>query len=192
MYEDIIRVIDKYFAFLEELDGFHDIAELVPNDMIDNTRPLKFEGTRLWKVIPSKVTNKQIQEYENRLGSRLPKSYKFFLKYKNFIEMSLGEYQIVFFKNLSTDWMETLLEECQHYNLGGRGLIPFAHYSDYGVVCFDTNVITNEDFEPPIVWLDHQNGFDQADYVASSFVNLIASCDPHLDDWIKNSRDSRR
>jgi hypothetical protein len=46
MYEDITRVIDKYFAFIEELDGFHYIPELIPEDMKDTTRPARFKGNQ--------------------------------------------------------------------------------------------------------------------------------------------------
>jgi hypothetical protein len=194
MYDDIARVVDKYFSFFEELDGFHFIPELIPEDMKDNTQPPRFEGSQRWKVIPSTVTDKQIQEYEKQLCLRLPDSYKFFVKYKNFIEMSLGEYQVVFFKNLSTDWMETLLEQSQYYreHLEGRGLIPFADYSDYGVVCFDSNASTGDGLEYPVVWLDHEDGFDQVNPLARNFTHLIRSCEPHLDDWIKSSRESRQ
>jgi hypothetical protein len=109
--------------------------------MKDNTRPPRFKGTERWKVIPSTVTDRQIQEYEKQIGLVLPGSGKYFLKYKNFIEMSLREYQVVFFKSLSTNWVGTLFDHTQYYReqLNGRGLIPFADYSNYGGICFDSN-----------------------------------------------------
>jgi hypothetical protein len=194
MYDDITRVVDKYFSIIEESGGPDFISEFIPEDMKDNTLPSGFEGIQRWKVIPSTVTDKQIQEYEKQLGLRLPDSYKFFVKYKNFIEMSLGEYPVVFFKNLSTDWMETLLEQSQYYreHLEGRGLIPFADYSDVGVICFDSNASTGDDLEYPVVWLDHDDGFHQVIPLARNFTHLIRSCEPNLDDWIKSKRESRQ
>ncbi len=190
MYEDINRVIDKYFNFMKELDGFHYIPEFIPKSMQDNTPPSRFEDTLRWKVISSTVTDKQIQEYEIQIGLKLPNSYKYFLKYKNFIEMVLGEYPIVFFKNLPTDWLTMILEQQHPYNehLTGRGLIPFASYSDYGVVCFDTKDSVGEDLEYPIVWLDHDDGYTQENELERNFLQLIRSCEPHLDNWIKDKR----
>jgi hypothetical protein len=194
MYEDITKIVDKYFSFIGEIGGLHFIPELIPEDMKDYTNPPRYEGTQRWKVIPSTVTDKQIQEYETQLGLKLPDSYKFFVKYKNFIEMNLGGYQVVFFKNLSTDWMETLLEQSQPYreHLEGRGLIAFADYSDYGVVCFDSTTSTGNDLEYPVVWLDHEDGYDQVNPLAGNFMHLVRSCEPHLDDWIKSNRELRQ
>ncbi len=108
--------------------------------------------------------------------------------------MTPGEYQYVFFKNLSTDWMDTLLDQSQYYRkqLDGRGLIPFADFSDNGVVCFDSNLSTSEILEYPIVWLDHEDGYDQVNPVASDFIQLFRDCEGHLDEWIRNSRELRQ
>ena len=194
MYDDIGRVVDKYFDFIEELDGFHDDPGFIPEDMKDNARLPSFEGSQCWKTIPSTVTDSQILEYEKQLGLRLPDSYRFFLKYKNFIELSLGEFPVMFFSNLSTNWLEALLEQskCYRERLRGKGLIPFGYYSDCGVLCFDTNATSGNGSEYSVVWLDREDDFEKKNLLARDFTQLIARCEPHLDEWIKSSRESRQ
>jgi hypothetical protein len=107
--------------------------------------------------------------------------------------MSLGDYQAVFFPNLSSNWMQSLQNHMESYpvNLIGRGLIPFADYSDYGVICFNSNNISKNNHEYPLVWLDHEDYFEVEQPLAKNFVQLFEMLEPHLDDWIKSSRENK-
>ncbi len=73
-------------------------------------------------------------------------------------------------------------------NLLGRKYIPIANYSDYGVICFDAN-ITGLENEYPLIWLDHEDGFEQEQPLAKSFIHLFALCEPAVDEWIRSTRE---
>ncbi len=133
----------------------------MPNEMIDKSVNQKDDWIP-WKAIPSIVTDKDLTELEDKIGLKYPKIYKDFLKYKHFYELENIE-EITFFKHCIRDWKNDLLEQYFEYwepdELIKKGFIPFADYSDWGIVCFDSNRMKNNDC--PIVRFDHETLYDE-------------------------------
>ena len=186
------HVVDKYIAFMEERNANFFIDELVPESMIDRDRRVRFEGMLPWKAVPATVSDRNIADLETFLAYPLPDSYKQFLKHRCFIELVLGENQIYFFKNLSEDWLATMVEEISRYpaELLQRGYLPIGSFSDYGVVCFDANSNSNPDHEYAIVWLDHEDGYENVNGLANNFYELFVQLNRALDDWMRNVKNS--
>lgn len=128
----------------------------MPTEMIESSVGQKSDWIP-WKAVPSKVTDEEIRELENQIEHKYPKLYKDFLKYKHFYELeNVGE--ITFFKHCVRDWKSNLTEHYFDYweprELIKKGFISFADYSDWTVVCFDTNRMIDNDC--PIVMFDNE------------------------------------
>jgi len=116
------------------------------------------DGWIPWKAIPSTVSDADIRELESQVHVQFPHLYVAFLQYKHFYEL-LPYKEIRFFPHVLGQWKQELLaiysDGWDPDELIGKGYIPFATYSDWGVVCFNTTkpVAKHEDCE--IVMIDH-------------------------------------
>ena len=187
--QKIKKVIDKYFDFIDEIDGNSFIEDLIPELMLNTTKPAKYEGTRFWTAIDSTIGQKEIKELSAYFGHQLPNSYQFFLQYRHFIELQLGIDSFNFFKNLPNTLVEDTIEEIEDYYPGliDKNYIPFARKSDHGVFCFDANGIT-QNANYSIVSFDQEDDLSSPKKHSTSFELLFVEFEAHLDDWINTKR----
>tara|TARA_R110002050_G_scaffold263024_1_gene403409 strand:+ start:7363 stop:7896 length:534 start_codon:yes stop_codon:yes gene_type:complete len=169
------RIIDKY---LDELisNKLNELPREIVPEMSDPNQD-KNEEWRIWNPIPSKVTDEEIKEFESRLGHNLPESYKSFLKYQHFYDLQIGECS--FCEHPFGIWRASLSEMIfdgyPREFLIDTGRIPFANWSDWGLLCFDTTVEHyNNDY--PIVFWDHEV-FDEFEPKYSNFDSMITGLD---------------
>lgn len=159
--KEIFEYVDKSLISLKEINLMFIPHSNMPKEMIDNDVNQR-NGWIPWKAVPSKVTDEDILELENQIELKYPKLYKDFLKYKHFYELENVD-EITFLKHCVRDWKSNLVEYYFDYwepeELIKKGFIPFAHYSDWGIVCFDTNRMINADC--PIVMFDHETLYDE-------------------------------
>lgn len=185
--ELIKLVIDKYFNFLEERGGNTFPEQFIPELMLNNEKTCKYEGIRHWNPIESTIQDKEIQALENYYGHPFPESYKAFLKHRHFIELQLGTRSINFFKHLPKTLLQDTKQLIDQYfkKLLDANYLPFAHRSDYGVVCFDANE-SIKDYN--VVWFDHEDDYSNPQPCALNFESMFIEFNEHLDEWIVNKR----
>lgn len=173
---------------MDEIGGNSFIEELIPAPLINKDKAPKFEGTLFWKAINSTTKEDEINKLEDYYGHKLPTSYKFFLQYRHFISLQLGEHSIGFFKNLPNTIVSDTKEEIGNYywNLVERNYLPFANLSDYGVLCFDAN---NPSQDYKVVSFDHEDGYDEPENYASNFEAMFDEFETYLDDWIRSNKE---
>lgn len=141
-------------------------------EMADHTQ-VPEEDWRTWFPIDSKVTEADIESFEKQLGYKLPEDYKTFLKYKHFYELQISEAS--FCRHPVNTWLKhqhtMIFDGWPAEELIEKGLIPFADWSDWGLLCFNTN----SDFggkDYPIVLWDHDDR-DEVKQVADNFKDLV-------------------
>jgi hypothetical protein len=152
----------------------------IPLAMQDDTMTAKGDWLP-WKPIDSTVSTSDIRELEQAIDLRYPKLYVEFLQYKHFCEL-WPVAEITFFRHEVDTWRKTLLK---HYHdswlpeqLIDKGYIYFADYSDWGIVCFDTNEQHSDDYDCPIIMIDHELLFDNPvpkKTLYSSFAEMMKS-----------------
>lgn len=135
------------------------------------------EEWRIWFPVASKVTNEEIEEIESKIGHKLPEDYKTFLKYKHFYDLSISE--VSFCRHPVNVWrtklLEMIFEGYPAEYLIDKGYIPFADWSDWGLLCFDTNR-SKENKNYPIVLWDHEIAEEVQDQY-KDFYDLIVNID---------------
>jgi hypothetical protein len=186
-FEIIKNVVDKYFDFMDEIGSGSYISEAIPYAMLDTSR--RGDEHSYWKPIMSTVTTADLNQLELYFGQPLPESFKYFLKQRHFIELSLGGYGIGFFSNLLGELMTGFKKtiEGRYWNLPERNYLPFAHFMDFGVLCFDSNhKLIDSNY--PVMMFTHEDGYDEKEFYANSFEEMFIEFNSHLDDWIKNYR----
>jgi len=131
----------------------------MPNEMFDSTIESDSDW-KGWKPIPSVLNDSDLNKLEKMIGIELPLSYRHFLKYKHFYELDISDFAVNFPTHLpdkSLDgFKEWFFEYYEPELLIGKGLIYFAGFQDYGLLCFDSNV-KRENNEYPIVFIDHED-----------------------------------
>ena len=169
------KIIDEYLYELISIELNKLPGEIVP-EMSDPNQD-KNEEWKIWNPIQSKVTDEEIEEFESRLGHNLPESYKEFLKYKHFYELQIGECS--FCEHPARIWRASLSEMIfdgyPREFLIDKGRIPFANWSDWGLLCFDTTVV-NQNNDYSIVLWDHEM-FEEFEPKYSNFENMIIELD---------------
>ncbi len=185
----IERVLDKYFEFIEEIGGGSFPLENIPDSMLNADKLCEFEGCAYWNAIPSTITDAEVQEMESYLRHKLPKTYIHFLKYRHFIELQLGRYSILFFESLPQRFLSDLKNKIDTYywNLIERNYLPFADFSDFGVLCFDANARAIDN-DYPVVLFNHEDGYSESERYAPNFEAMFEEFNQHLDEWIANRR----
>jgi SMI1 / KNR4 family (SUKH-1) len=135
----IKTIVDLHLKKLGDV-GLH----VVPIDVAPEMRAPDLdqeEEYQGWKPIESKVSDEDIVAFEALIGYPLPEDYKTFLQHKHFYELHIHE--ISFCSHPIHSWkscFEDLLFNGwpREFHLD-RGYIPFADWSDYASLCFDTN-----------------------------------------------------
>lgn len=135
------------------------------------------EKWRSWLPIDSKVTDADIKEMEARIGYGLPDDYKILLQHKHFYELHLSE--VSFCSHPVNAWRASLtamiFDGYPTAYLLEKGYIPFADWSDWGLVCFDTNRNQSDKNYPIVLW-DHEMP-DQVQDQYKDFYELITKLD---------------
>ncbi len=152
----------------------------MPVEMRDEKRMI-VDDSIPWKPIPSTVSAGDLEALEERIELRYPALYKEFLRYQHFYEF-WPEQQINFFPHVLAEWKDRLLagyfQSWEPAKLIGRGYVYFADYSDWGILCFDTNNQRTEDKDCPIVLIDHELLYDEPlpmTILYASFADLMRS-----------------
>jgi hypothetical protein len=173
--EQIIKnLIDSHLKKWVD-NGLNQIQDNVELEMADPNQDKNEEGN-IWFPINSKVTNAEIEEFENRIGHKFPDDYKFFLKHKHFYELIIS--QATFCSHQVNTWKESFSEmifNTYPVDFIGKGYIPFIIWSDWGLLCFDTNRNKEDNNYPIVVW-DHEMT-DEFQEVYKSFFDLISKLD---------------
>lgn len=159
--KEILEHVDQSLLSLKNANLMFLPHANMPPEMIDRN-VIKKSDRISWKPLPSKVTDQDIFELESLINLKYPKLYVDFLKYKHFYELE-NVAEITFFRHCIRDWKSNLQEYYFEYwepqEIIEKGFIPFADYSDWGVVCFDTNRMKDNDC--PIVMFDHETLYDE-------------------------------
>lgn len=111
---------------------------------------------KYWRAIESTVTDQDIQDMERLLQVRISPQYQELLRHKHFIELQIGEISI--FPHPVGTWKSSITQAV----FGGypkelliqRGYLPFADYSDWGLLCFQVTE-ANADGEYAVYRWDH-------------------------------------
>mgnify|MGYP000393543434 CR=1 FL=1 len=185
----ITRVINKYFDFQEEIGGLIYIETLVPDQMIHNQKKPRFEGALFWIAIDSTITISELENLEKFYGFPIPESYKSFLQHRHFLELELGQNSIGFFKSLPNSFIKDTKSEISKYCgvLLERGYIPFAKFSDAGILCFNTNQ-PKENNDYSIVSFDFEDDLETPEEYDLNFESMFLEFEENLDNWIKLKR----
>jgi SMI1-KNR4 cell-wall len=129
-----------------------------------------------WKAIESTVSDIDIKTLEEGIHLKVPDLYVEFLRYKHFYELPPVE-QITFLRHGIKEWKEELFDYYFNYwthtEIIDKGYIPFADFSDVGVVCFNTNKQNKEDNDCEIVMFDHDDIGGKPNLLYSSFREMM-------------------
>ena len=171
----ITTIVDYYLEKWIKLN-LNAIPEEVESLMIDPNQDPNEEWQK-WLPIESRVNDDDVDEFEGRLGHKLPPDYILFLKHKHFYELNISEAS--FCPHPVNTWRKDLSEMIFHgypkEYLIESGLIPFANWSDWGLLCFDTNENDTENNYPIVIW-DHEMAEDYQ-YFSSNFKNMMIKLD---------------
>ena len=126
-----------------------------------------------WRAINSTVTDEDIEETERLLGVRISKQYQELLRHKHFIELHIGEASI--FRHPVDTWKSDIAKAV----FGGypkellieKGYLPFADYSDWGLLCFRVTE-QNADGEYSVYRWDHESP-EKFEYFASDLRSAL-------------------
>jgi hypothetical protein len=173
--QNVLAIIDKYLADWAD-KGLNLIpAKKVMPEMADPSQTTNDEWRR-WFPIQSKVTDDEIDELETTIGYSLPKSYRAFLKHKHFYELHIG--QASFCSHPADSWQSALtnliFDSYPREFLVDKGYIPFAVWSDWGMLCFNTHKC--DAHESAIVLWDHEC-WDEFMPFAPDFNSLVIKLD---------------
>ncbi|WP_153396476.1 SMI1/KNR4 family protein [Chryseobacterium vaccae] len=126
------------------------------------------EEWKFWLPVKSTVTDTELQELEAETGFVFPEDFKKFLKHKHFYELQISE--ISFCPHPINVWRaslrEMMLDTYPREFLFDKGYIPFALYSDWGLLCFDTH------HHNAVVRWDHEDA-ETFEYQYQDFYELL-------------------
>jgi hypothetical protein len=149
----------------------------IESEMTNPNEPRDEEGWQKWYPIDSTVADSEIEELEQQLNFRLPGSYKIFLKHKHFYELYISEAR--FSGQEIRNWKRHLINRAfdgyPREFLIDKGYIPFADWSDWGLLCFDTNKLSADNDYPVVLW-DHER-WDEFEPFSENFHSLIVKLD---------------
>ncbi|AHM63200.1 putative glucan synthasis protein [Flammeovirgaceae bacterium 311] len=176
--EVIHGFVDESLRILKELDLLSLPHPNMPAEMVDRSKTPSNDWIP-WKAVPSQVTNADIQEIEAKIGLKLPEPYVVFLKYKHFYDLDNPK-EITFFRHCIRDWKRELynnyFDSWEPEEIIGKGYIPFGDFSDWGIICFNTNKRVNSNNDCEIVRIDHEllyNNPVPKDRLYASFIDMI-------------------
>jgi hypothetical protein len=149
--ETIKKIIDKHLNYWVESELNILPIKVEPAMACINC---KGEKWRKWIPIHSCVKEKDIKILEDKIGHSLPEDYLTFLKHKHFYELHI--YEANFFEHARSTWLQSqcdnIFNQCHPKYLIEKGYIPFVKWSDWGVLCFDTNANNNDNNYPVVLW----------------------------------------
>ena len=138
MKETIEEIVDRTLSFWIE----NEINQLpcdIEEEMLAPDQP--DEEWKFWLPVKSTVTDAELQELEEETGFVFPEDFKTFLKHKHFYELQISE--VSFCPHPVNTWRASLREMMFDTYPGefflDKGYVPFAFYSDWGMLCFDTH-----------------------------------------------------
>jgi hypothetical protein len=173
--QTIYAIIDKHLDRAVE-EGSNTLAGKIAEEMRMPGEDQKKER-KSWLAIPSKVTDEEIANLETKLSNPLPGDYKTFLKYKHFYELYIFEAQ--FCKHPIHTWWEELedmvFDGYPREDLYDKGYIPFATWSDWGMLCFDVNRNDGSNNYPIVLW-DHEEPDEVSDRY-DNFYDMMVKLD---------------
>lgn len=173
--QTIKNIIDNYLKKWVDIE-LNKLPGQIETEMSDPNQD-KNEEWRIWFPIDSKVTDSEIEEIEGRIGHIFPDDYKFFLKHKHFYELQI--FEASFCEHPVNTWRASLTEMIfdgyPREFLIDKGYIPFINWSDWGLLCFDTNR-NQVDKNYPIVLWDHETAEEFQDQY-QNFYDLIIKLD---------------
>lgn len=173
--QTIKNIIDIYLRKWVDM-GINQLPVQIETEMSDLNQDMS-EEWRTWFPINSKVTDEEINDIENRIGYEFPEDYKTFLKHKHFYELQISE--VSFCEHPINIWRTSLTEMIfdgyPKEFLIDKGYIPFANWSDWGMLCFDTNKNQNDKNYPIVLW-DHELA-DEVQYQYEDFYDMIEKID---------------
>jgi hypothetical protein len=168
-------IIDKYLKKTIDV-GLNKLPTEIEPEMANSNQD-KNEEWRTWFPIPSKVLDEEINDYENYIGHKFPESYKRFLKHKHFYELMISECE--FCEHPVNSWRasltEMIFEGFPREFLIDKGRIPFANWSDWGLLCFDTSAAKSDNEYAIVLW-DHERS-DEFKPKYESFEQMIYQLD---------------
>jgi hypothetical protein len=110
-----------------------------------------------WRALASTVSEDDITDMERVLRVRLSPQYKELLRHKHFMEVQIGEVSI--FAHPIGTWKRSITDGVfsgyPKELLIEKGYLPFAKYSDWGLLCFHITE-PNADGEYPVYRWDHE------------------------------------
>lgn len=172
----IQKIIDIHLSYWVD-NGLNSLPQKIELKMTNPDEEPNEEGWQKWYPIDSTITDTEIEELETQLNFQLPSSYKTYLKYKHFYELYISEAR--FSGQEIKGWRRYLVDMAfdgyPRELLIDKGYIPFADWSDWGVLCFDTNQ-PNSDFEYPVVLWDHER-CDTFESYSENFTKLLLTLD---------------
>jgi hypothetical protein len=151
----IQAIIDTYLAKWISL-GVNKLPGKIETDMADPTQNPS-EEWRTWFPIPSRVTEDELCDFEEQIGYVLPLDFKVFLQHKHFYDLKISE--ATFTAHPVNRWRyfqtEMMFNGYPREYLADKGLLAFANWSDWGLLCFDTNRNDGQSNYPVVQW-DHE------------------------------------
>jgi hypothetical protein len=171
----IASMVDKYLQKAAN-SGLHQLPRKIPAEMCDPAQDQAEEWKR-WFAIPGTTKEAELLELENELGYRLPESFKFFIRYKHFCELQIAE--VSFFANeihtWRSNWKDMIFNGYPRELIFDKGYIPFANYSDWGLLCFDTTKPANNNDLSITLW-DHER-LNEHKFMYPDFEQLMLELD---------------
>lgn len=175
-----LDIIDKYLERWRKLEANKIPIERIEPEMANPNEDFTVEW-KTWLLIKSKVKQEEIDELEETIGYPLPKSYREFLQHRHFYDLQIGEasfcrHEVNGWRSSQTD---LVFRSYPREFLIDKGYIPFATWSDWGMLCFDTSKPVAEHNYPVVLW-DHERWNVYAP-VAINFDALIHKLDLEAD-----------
>ncbi|GAB4056506.1 SMI1/KNR4 family protein [Spirosoma litoris] len=171
----IKEIIDKHLNKWVAT-GLNHLPMSIEKEMADANQN-EDEEWRIWLPIPSKVTDQEIKDFEDQIGYKLPDTYKIFLKHKHFYELQI--WQASFCRHPVNIWraaqVRMIFDGYPTEFLIDKGYIPFADWSDWGHLCFDTNQVSGDNNYPIVLW-DHEIA-EEVEKLYEDFFDLLIKLD---------------
>jgi hypothetical protein len=148
----LIEIIEKSLNLLISA-GANCLPAPIPSEMATGQSQ---DDWNFWLPVASKVTKQELEALEAELGVVLSNQYKQLLQHKHFMELQISN--VGFFSHPCMEWQASIKGEVfngwPYELLLGRGFLPFATYSDWGLWCFATHEPNAEGEYPVYLW-DH-------------------------------------
>lgn len=152
-----------YIADFYDAAASADFADLrrspdpnMPVEMHDPKSIDSGDGWIGWRLIPSTVTDLELDELESTFGITYPPIYRAFLKIYHHYD--LPSFGVRFSRNIIHRWKKDFEQDYTAYaTVLEQGLLPIGEetFMDAGAVCFDTRH-PSPDGDCPVVFWDHE------------------------------------